>query len=178
MPRKKWSFLKAHPCFLLPFPLIQWPVPSCVSWTLNCSLLLSEPARNSLLSRGFLLSFLDSYPSQLQNSPNALGMGAPDLSFVVSHPFFSLGIWLLKSLKLSLQPYEIIRTSAHFSVPRSDPPSGHQILSIIQKSPIVPKKKQLNTSVVLFPLESWLLSIVLTFLSYLKVYFLFFFNSF
>ena len=132
----------------------------------------------TLLSRGFLLSFLDSYPLQLQNSSNALGMGAPDLSFVVSHPFFSLGIWLLKSLKLSLQPYKIIRTSAHFSVPRSDPPSGHQILSIIQKSPIVPNKKQLNTSVVLFPLESWLLSIVLTFLSYLKVIFPFFFLFF
>ena len=56
-------------------------------------------------------------------------------------------------------------------------PSGHQILSITQKSPIVPKKKQLNTSVVLPPLESWLLSIVivLTFLSYLKVIFTLFF---
>lgn len=131
----------------------------------------------TLLSRGFLLRFLASYLSQLQNSPNALGMEAPDMSFVVSCPFFSLGIWLLKSPKLSLQPYKIIRISAHFSVPRSDPPSGHQILSITQKSPIVPKKKQLNTSVVLPPLESWLLSIVivLTFLSYLKVIFTLFF---
>lgn len=108
------------------FQLRAWFDDQCLSplYILNSNsrlITVRLPKKFCLLFRGFLLRFLGFSLSQLQNFPNSLGAWVPDVSYLVSCPFFSVGIWLFKSLILSLQSYKIYQNFCLFLCPQKLP---------------------------------------------------------